>query len=469
MHDRRILISDSTLKHCEGYTFREKLETVRLLGKLGIDALEFGPIPAGDKSAALLCRTAGALLGDCVLSVEVTSPESADAAAAALSSAKRPRLAVSLPISTVQAEYLYHKKPAAMVGEAQALVAYAKTLCPDVIFRACDATRAEPGILSAAAAAAASAGAGMTVICDAAGEILPDEMAAVVDGLRNAVGDGVTLGVECSDRMGLASAAAIAAVRAGAGAVSCSVNPGAVPFVGFAEALSVRGRDIGLCTGADMTLLRHTAGRIAGFASGERGRTPFENGAGAAADGSVSLGADADISAVAAAAAGIGYELSDDDKVKVYASFRQLVDKSGRRTVGARELDAIVASVAPDVPPEYRLDTYVINSGNTISSTAHITLRNGAGEKISGFCVGDGPIDAAFLAIEQIIGHHYELDDFQIQAVTEGREAMGDALVRLRAEGRLYSGKGLSTDIIGASVEAYVNALNKIVYERGRN
>ena len=78
---------------------------------------------------------------------------------------------------------------------------------------------------------------------------------------------------------------------------------------------------------------------------------------------------------------------------------------------------------------------------------------------------GDGPVDAAFLAIEQAIGHHYELDDFQIQTVTEGREAMGSSLVKLRAGGKLYSGSGLSTDIIGASIRAYVSALNKIVYE----
>ena len=74
-------------------------------------------------------------------------------------------------------------------------------------------------------------------------------------------------------------------------------------------------------------------------------------------------------------------------------------------------------------------------------------------------------IDAAFLSVEQVIGHHYDLDDFQIQAVTEGKEAMGSAIVKLRAGGKLYSGNGISTDIIGASIRAYINAVNKIVYE----
>ncbi|MBR2189026.1 MAG: 2-isopropylmalate synthase, partial [Eubacterium sp.] len=132
--------------------------------------------------------------------------------------------------------------------------------------------------------------------------------------------------------------------------------------------------------------------------------------------------------------------------------------------VGTRELDAIVASASLQVPSTYRIDNYVINSGNVITATANLLLdRNG--EKLRGVGVGDGPIDAAFLAIEQIIGHHYELDDFQVQTVTEGRDAMGSALVKLRAGGRVYSGTGISTDIIGASIRAYISALNKIVYE----
>jgi 2-isopropylmalate synthase len=84
---------------------------------------------------------------------------------------------------------------------------------------------------------------------------------------------------------------------------------------------------------------------------------------------------------------------------------------------------------------------------------------------MEGVCIGDGPIDAAFLAIESITGCHYELDDFQIQAVTEGREAMGQTVVKLRWGGKLYSGRGISTDIVGASIHAYISALNKIVYE----
>ena len=95
---------------------------------------------------------------------------------------------------------------------------------------------------------------------------------------------------------------------------------------------------------------------------------------------------------------------------------------------------------------------------------SQVTLKCN-GESIVGVSVGDGPIDSAFRAIEQCIGYHYELDDFQVQSVTEGKEALGSALVRLRNNGKLYSGNGISTDIVAASIRAYINALNKIVFE----
>ena len=158
----------------------------------------------------------------------------------------------------------------------------------------------------------------------------------------------------------------------------------------------------------------------------------------------------------------LGYELSDEDKPKVYEAFCNIASKKDK--VGVRELDAIVASSAMQVPSSYQLESYVINSGNTIASSAHLRLVRG-GKTLDGICLGDGPIDAAFLAIESITGCHYELDDFQIQAVTEGREAMGQTIVRLRSQGKLYAGRGISTDIVGASIQAYLSALNKIVYE----
>ena len=116
---------------------------------------------------------------------------------------------------------------------------------------------------------------------------------------------------------------------------------------------------------------------------------------------------------------------------------------------------------------EYTYSGFKFNTVNEngVNKIVKIVLTDDSVSTPEGITIGDGPIDAAFMAIEQIVGHHYDLDDFQIQSVTQGHEAMGTALVRLRNGGKIYSGNGISTDIIGASIRAYLNALNKIVYE----
>ena len=118
------------------------------------------------------------------------------------------------------------------------------------------------------------------------------------------------------------------------------------------------------------------------------------------------------------------------------------------------------------VPPAYQVSSFVVNSGNDIGAMAHMKLAF-HGRVLDGISSGDGIIDAAFLALEKATGRHFELDEFQIQAITEGREAAGEAIVKLRSMGKLYSGRGISTDIVGASIGAYLSALNKIAYEEG--
>ena len=179
-------------------------------------------------------------------------------------------------------------------------------------------------------------------------------------------------------------------------------------------------------------------------------------------DGSLFLTAHDEIGAVSSMVQKLGYDLSEEDILKVYDAFRSIAAK--KEQVSAKELDAIVASAAMQVPSAYVLQSYVINAGNTISATAHLKIAR-KDAILEGVSIGDGPIDAAFLAIEQITGQHYELDDFQLQAVTEGRGAMGQTVVKLRSNGKLYSGRGISTDIVGAGIQAYLSALNKIVYE----
>jgi 2-isopropylmalate synthase len=160
----------------------------------------------------------------------------------------------------------------------------------------------------------------------------------------------------------------------------------------------------------------------------------------------------------------LGYDLSADDQQKIWESFCQTTEK--KETITLKELDAIIAAEAMQVPPAYHDIRYVINTGNQIGAMAQMKLKF-HNQEIEGIASGDGAIDAAFNSVEQATGRHFELDDFQIRSVTEGREAMGETVVRLRWEGKLYSGRGISTDIVGAGIMAYINAVNKIVYEEG--
>jgi 2-isopropylmalate synthase len=251
------------------------------------------------------------------------------------------------------------------------------------------------------------------------------------------------------------------ATRRGVSAVKVSVGGDTVPAETFVTLIKNCGDSYGFTSTVAYTEMRRIISQINWIVDdgvkNEKGSASSLN----TEDNGIHLDAKDDISAVAAAVAKLGFDLSDEDNKRVHEEVCRVAEK---KVVGAAELDAIVASVALQVPDSYKLESYVINNGNIIDSTAQITLSR-EGKTYQGVAIGDGPIAAAFLAIEQIIGHRYELDDFGIDSVTEGKEAMGSALVKLRFDGKLYSGKGISTDIIGASIRAYLSAVNKIVYE----
>ena len=158
----------------------------------------------------------------------------------------------------------------------------------------------------------------------------------------------------------------------------------------------------------------------------------------------------------------LGYDLSSDDMKKVWECFSGIAEK--KDLISLRELEAIIAAEAMQVPPVYHDIQYIINTGNTIGAMASMKIYY-HDKLLEGIAAGDGSIDAAFNSIERATGRHFELDDFQIQAISQGREAVGETIVKLRHEGKLYSGRGISTDIVGAGIMAYINALNKISYE----
>ena len=461
-----IKLSDITMKQVfDGFSlsFKEKIELAKLLDKLGVSVIELEGI-GNPRIDSLRIKSIAAAVANSIVAVPVQlDEESPKQVWAALQQARKPRLQVCGAVSAVQMEYLFHKKPDAMRQAIVDTVKACKALCSDVEFLADDATRADPAFLAATLKAAIAAGATTVTLCDTAGSMLPAEFAAFTGKLFEAVPEleNISVGVSCCNTLSMADACAIAAVSAGVTELKASVYPfDTASIANLAKVLSARGDSFQATTGVEITQLSRIIDR-----AGQLCQTGKAKGSALAVsqtDSGIYLTAHDDIAAVTKVAEKLGYDLSEEDQLKVYDAFRRIAAK--KEQVSSKELDAIIASAALQVPPTYKLDTFVVTSGNTISSTAHIKLTKND-QPLEGVSIGDGPIDAAFVAIESITGCHYELDDFQLQAVTEGREAMGQTVVKLRSGGKVYSGKGISTDIVAAGILAYLSALNKIVYE----
>lgn len=460
-----------TLKECaasaeHSLSFREKIEIAKLMDKLHCDIIEMPEImnPSTD---ILLIKTVASLISHSALCVNVGGEvSSAETAWNCVKGAKKPAiLKVSVPVSAVQMEFKFGKKPPVVLKTAEELVAECRKYSEDVEFSAEDAVRGDRAFLCDIIRAAINAGANKINICDSEGLLLPSETADFIKELYESVPElkNVSLSVEASDRLSMATAAAFSAVAAGADEIKIVADGFDLPKLeNVMKVFAVKGDSAGIQSKIRTTELQRVTAQMKRLLNTMKSETsPFENGVNNTE--SLTLDKNDSISTVIAAIKKIGYDLSEEDNANVFAAFRRVAEK--KDFVGTKELEAIIASSALQVPSTYTIESYVINSGNIITATANIKLIKD-GKALTGVSVGDGPVDAAFLAIEQITGHHYELDDFQIRAVTEGREAMGSSLVKLRsASGKLYSGTGISTDVIGASIRAYVSALNKIAYE----
>lgn len=444
-------------------SFKEKLEIAKLLDKIGVVTIE---IPASEDSAdRLFIKTVSAAIRHTAVAVVVPpSEEKIKEALAALEEAKEKIIKISVPVSPVQMEYTCHKKGPAMLEAVKKACAFASSVCDQVEFSAEDATRAEPEFLTQIITAAVESGVKTVTVNDDAGVMLPNEIGEFVSNVKKVLPENVNLGVRCVNVMKMAVADVLAAISAGADEIKGSIcgEGGYADITALYDVLQLRtdltDRSYAL---RGMKIKRNGIMIKRMIKDGKNEKAVAERASLPEDMGTWELKGKDTLADVTVAVKKLGYDLSREDMAKVYEAFLNFAEK---KNVGPKELDAIVASYALQVPPTYQIQSYVINSGNVINATANIRMEY-KGEVLTAVGMGDGPIDAAFITIEQIVGHHYELDDFQIRSVTEGREAMGEAFIKLRSGGKIYSGRGISTDIVGASVRAYVNALNKIVYE----
>lgn len=465
---QKIKIADITLRENDnsmgtGYSFKEKIEIAKKMDKLNVDIIETAKI-SNSKTDILFLHTIAPLMQNSIISCPVQySEEDIETTAAALKEAKSKRLHLMVPTSSVQMEYMCGKKPNAVLEMIEVLVKKCASVCDDVEFSALDATRSEKEFLYQAVKTAIANGAKTITVCDSAGEMLPEEFKSFVEDLYTNIPElkDVELGVECSDLLNMGAACMISAMKAGVKTIKTTLNGNGLPTLETAaNIIKSRGDSIGVYADINCTELGHTIAQLVNMTDSKKGTIAVNNTV-TSSNSDIVLSKADDIKTVATVIAKLGYDLSEEDIANVYAEFVKLAEK---KQISTKELDAIIANTALQVAPTYKLKNYVINSGNIMAATANIVLEKN-GEEMQAVCIGDGPIDAAFITIEEIVGRHFELDDFQIQSVTEGREAFGSAVVKLRSNGKLYSGKGISSDIIGASISAYINALNKICFE----
>ncbi len=459
---KKINTTDITLKKLAeergvSLLFREKTAIASCADTLGTDAIELAPIK-NLREDTIIYKTIAQNVQNAALAIPVGFQiEEVSSAWECIKEAKHPRLQIELPVSTVQMEYTYHLKADKMIARIGELIAAARELCEDVEFSALDATRADDEFLMAVVKESEAKGANLITLCDVAGTSLPEEIGDMVAKVKEAV--AVPVYVQVSNRISMGVASAIAAISKGADGIKSAMAGKDILLSGaISDAMSACSSQIGAEINLNGTKIHAS---IEDMLSGIKHES-YEAGNTVSEKKKILLDADSTLAQVSQAAQVLGYELSDSDCGNVYKALMQVCEK--KDAVGAKELEALIASSAMQAPSTYHLDSYTTSSSNITGSMSQVTLKCND-ELICGVSTGDGPIDSAFRAIEQCIGYHYELDDFQVQSVTEGKEALGSALVRLRNNGKLYSGNGISTDIVAASIRAYINALNKIVFE----
>ena len=459
---RKIEIVDITLKKLSeerevSLLFREKSAIATSAELLGANVIEL-PAVKNYREDAIIYKSISQNVQCATLSIPVGfTKESVISAWECVKNAKNPRLQVELPVSTIQMEYVYHVKQEKMLAKIGELVKEAKSLSSDVEFSALDATRASVDFLISAVKEAEINGATSVSLCDNAGTLMPEDLANLVETVIKSV--SVPVYVQVSNRIKMGVASAISSIKKGICGLKCAMIGSDVLLASeISDAMSVCGANVG----AEIELKNTKIHASIDDLISKINPKSYETNDGANDGNKILLDDQSTMADVISSAVSLGYDLSEEDYGKVYKALITVCEKRG--SVGAKEFEALIASNAMQAPSTYHFETYTTTSSNVSKSMSQVPLKCGD-EIICGVSAGDGPIDSAFRAIEQCIGYHYELDDFQVQSVTEGKEALGSALVKLRNKGKLYSGNGTSTDIVGASIRAYINAVNKIVAE----
>ncbi|MDZ4198479.1 MAG: 2-isopropylmalate synthase [Kiritimatiellia bacterium] len=502
----RVRIFDTTLRdgeQCPGASMNtaEKLEVARQLARLKVDVIEAGfPIASpGDFDAvhAVATQIRGPLICGLARCLEADISRCAEAVAPA---GKKGRIHVFLATSAIHRKYKLRKAKAEIIRQAVAGVTFARRFVDDVEFSPEDASRTEPDFLAEVVRAVADAGASTINIPDTVGYAIPSQFGDLISGLFSRVPglDRLVVNVHCHNDLGLAVANSIAAIEAGARGVECTINglgerAGNCSLEELVMALRTRSDAFGVTTGVNPREIYRTSrmvSRITGMVVQRNkaivGANAFAHEAGIHQDGLLKnrktyeimkpedigvpgselvLGKHSGRHALRTHLDRMGLKLSDKDFDQVYGQFIALADK--KKTIYDDDLFALVQDRIQDVPQFYALDYLHVSAGSTTIATATVCLRRDR-EVIRDAACGSGPVDAALKSVDRISGTPGRLLDYSLQAITQGQDALGEVSVRVAfGPENVISAKASSTDIVEASVKAYLNALNRHLYAVG--
>lgn len=506
---RKIAIFDTTLRDGEqspgcSMNTQEKLIIARELLRMGVDVIEAG-FPASSPSDFRAVSEIGSAVGDQAVVCAFSRAVDADieAAAEALKTAARPRILTGIGVSPVHMHDKLRMSEDEIVERAVHAVTYAKSFVDDVEFYAEDAGRADPQMLVRVIQAVVDAGATVVDVPDTTGSCLPEHYGELVRQVMEGVDgiEGVTVSVHAHNDLGLATALALAGVRNGATQVECTVNglgerAGNTALEEVVMAIRMHGDELDAHTDIitpEITRASRLVSRVTGMNVQANkaivGANAFAHSSGIHQDGvlkarstyeiidpaevgasgsEIVLSARSGRSALRHRLQELGYSFNSEDFEEIYGLFIDIADQ--KKEVYDEDLESIIQERQRDIAAVYTLDALQIQCGDPLVPTAVATITDEQGATHVVSTTGTGPVDAAYKAIDKVVGIESDLQEFAVKANTRGIDAIGEVTVRITAQdGRVYNGRGADNDIIVSSAKAYINAVNRMIQaERAR-
>jgi len=498
----KVYIFDTTLRDGEqspgvALTVDDKLEIARQLERLGVDIIEAGfPLSSlGDFEG--VTAIAKKIRGCAIAGLAHASPDAVDRCWEAVQHAAHPRIHIFLSTSDIHLMHQLRKNRDEVLEMAHTTVARAKGYTSDVEFSPMDASRSEPDYVYQMLEQVIAAGATTVNIPDTVGYAVPEEFGNFIRNIFENVPNihKAVVSVHCHNDLGLAVGNSLAAVRAGARQIECCINgigerAGNASLEEVVMALKTRQDFFDLTTNIKTRELYRTS-RLVSDLTGMSvqpnkaivGGNAFRHQSGIHQDGILKMretyeimdahdigwpvGAEIVLGKLSgrhgfqARLEELGYELTREELSRAFAAFKELADKKAE--VDDRDLEALVADKLRTVEEVYHLDMVQVSCGSQLVPTATVRLIGPGGQVLLHTATGTGPVDAAYKAIDTLVGVPNELTEFSIKAITEGIDAQGEVTVRIRHEDKTYVGRGADTDIVVASAKALMNALNRLL------